>query len=130
MKCGDRGHVTAQGLPCQQDISAKAPGCLWHSGSAETRRLIASRGGYAVHMKRALPSTYQVPEFGDPEAIIAFARELARLSLTEDVDIRRVAEARGAASLALSAFTARTQEKLVEAMLRVEHGGAAVAMLM
>jgi hypothetical protein len=37
-------------------------------------------------------------------------------ALKEDVDLRRVAEARGAASLALSAHAARTQQQLVDAL--------------
>ena len=51
------------------------------------------------------------------------------MALKDDVDLRRVAEARGAASLALSAVSARSQAKLVDALLRLEHGGAAVALL-
>ena len=129
MKCGDRGHLTAAGEPCGQTIGEKAAGCIWHTLSAEGRKAMALKGGIASRMQRALPSTYQVPEFASPENIIAFARELVRLALTEDVDLRRVSEARGAAGLALSAFTARTQERLVEALLRVEHGGAAMLLL-
>jgi hypothetical protein len=76
-----------------------------------------------------LPVSYQIPEFSSPEAIVSFAQELARVALKEDVDLRRVAEARGAAALALSAHQARTQAQLVEALLRLEHGGGAVALL-
>lgn len=129
MKCGDRGHRTAAGEPCQQNIGARATGCLWHSRDAEGRRLLALKGGIASRMKTALPSSYQVPAFADPEAIVSFAQELARMALTEDVDRGRVAEARLAAGLALSAHTAQTQARLVEALLRLEHGGLAVAML-
>lgn len=129
MKCGDRGFVTAAGKPCGQIIGAGAAGCIWHLRSAEGRRLLALKGGMASRMKRALPSTYQVREFDSEESIIAFAHELARLALTEDVDPRRVDAARGAASLALSGFTALTQAKLVDALLTIEHGGAAMALL-
>jgi hypothetical protein len=51
------------------------------------------------------------------------------VALKEDGDLRRVAEARDAAGLALSAHSARTQQQLVDALLRLEHGGAAVALL-
>lgn len=129
MRCGDRGHLTAAGQPCGQTIGEKAAGCLWHTLSAEGRKAMALKGGIASRMKRALSSTYEVPELETPEAIIAFARELARLALTEDVDTRRVAEASGAAGLALSAFTARSQAQLVEALIRLEGGGAALVLL-
>lgn len=76
-----------------------------------------------------MPEAYQVPEFDSVDAIIGFARELARLALIEDVDPRRVAEARASATLALSGHSARTQQQLVDALLRVEAGGAAVALL-
>ena len=129
MKCGDRGHLTAAGEPCQQTIGVRAAACVWHSRDAEGRRLLALKGGIASRMRTALPSTYQVPEFASPESIVGFAQELARMALTEDVDRGRVAEARLAAGLALSAFQARSQERLVEALLRVEHGGAALLLL-
>jgi hypothetical protein len=60
------------------------------------------RAGIASGLRKAaLPAGYQIPEFADPESIIGFARELGRLALTADVDMRRLAEARGAATLAL-----------------------------
>ena len=54
---------------------------------------------------------------------------MARAALVEDVDPRRLAEARGFAQLALSALSARRQQQLVDALLKLEHGGAAVALL-
>ena len=129
MKCGDKGHVTATGELCQQNINAKAAGCLWHTRDAAARRLLSLKGSVASRMNRALPASYDIPEFSDEGSILAFARELVRLALKEDVDLRRLAEARGAASLALSAVSAKTQAKLVDALLRLEHGGAAVALL-
>jgi len=129
MRCGDKGHLTATGAPCGQTIAASAAGCLWHSRDAEGRRLLALKGGIASRMRTALPVSYQIPEFSDPDAIVRFAQELARVALKEDVDLRRVAEARGAAGLALSAHAARAQQQLVDALLRLEHGGGAVALL-
>jgi hypothetical protein len=129
MKCGERGHVTATGAPCGQTIGATAVGCLWHSRTPDQRRLLALKGGIASRMRTALPASYQIPEFTDEASILTFARELARMALKDDVDLRRVSEARGAASLALSAVSARSQAKLVDALLRLEHGGAAVALL-
>jgi hypothetical protein len=83
----------------------------------------------ASRMPRALPATSQTPEFTDYASILAFAREVGRLPLTADVDMRRLAEARGAAALALSAHQGHTQQQLVDALLRLEHGGAAYALL-
>ena len=54
---------------------------------------------------------------------------MGRLALTADVDMRRLAEAGGAAALALSAHQGHTQQQLVDALLRLEHGGAAYALL-
>jgi hypothetical protein len=130
MKCYDKtGHITAKGTHCQQEIGADAAGCIWYVRTPEQRRLLALKGGIASRMQTALPASYQIPEFTSPESIISFAQELARVALKEDVDLRRVAEARGAAGLALSAHAARTQQQLVDALLRLEHGGLAVAML-
>ena len=129
MICGERGHVGKDGRPCRQNINAKAAGCVWHVLSPEGRSAMALKGSVASRMKRALPSSYQIPEFESPEAIIAFARELARLALTGDVDMRRVGEARQAAMLALSGHSAQTQARLVEALVKIEGGGAAFVML-
>jgi hypothetical protein len=130
VKCFDKtGHVTKVGTPCQQTIGADAAGCIWYVRTPEQRSVLALKGGIASRMRSALPSTYQVPEFTDPEAIVRFAQELARMALKDDVDRGRVAEARMAAGLALSAHAARTQQQLVDALLRIEHGGLAVAML-
>lgn len=127
MKCS---ATTRDGRPCPAPASRQPDGpplCPMHGPKA---KLYQRRGAAATALRRALPATYRVPEFASPEAIISFARELARLALTEDVDPRRLAEARGAAALALSGHSALTQQKLVEALLRAEHGGAAVALLM
>lgn len=41
MKCGDRGHLTKAGMPCDQNISPTAAGCLWHASSPEKRHLLS-----------------------------------------------------------------------------------------
>lgn len=129
MKCGDRGFKNAIGEPCGQNISPHARACLWHTRDAGARRLLAAKGAIASRLKRALPSSYQIPELVTIESIIAFARELIRLALTEDVDLRRVSEARGGLALMVSAFSVREQGRLVDALLRLEHGGVAFAFL-
>lgn len=129
MRCGDKGHKTILGRPCQQPINAKAKGCLWHSRTPAQRKLMSLRGNVIGRLKRALPEDYKMIPFDSRESVIRFAEDLARRVLTQDVDPRRVDTALRAATVALSAFTAATQEKLVEAMLRVEHGGTAMLLL-
>jgi hypothetical protein len=129
MKCGDRGHVNAEGQPCQQTIGVRAAACIWHSRDAEGRRLLALKGGIASRMRSALPATTPEPPFDSPENIVAWAQQMAHAALTQDVDPRRMAEARGFASLALGALSAKTQQQLVDALLRLEHGGTAFSLL-
>jgi hypothetical protein len=76
-----------------------------------------------------LPATYQTPEFTDYASIVAFAREVGRLALTADVDMRRLAEARGAAALALSAHQGHTQQQLVDALLLPGARGSGLRLL-
>jgi hypothetical protein len=129
MKCGDRGHRKADGTPCQQTIGVKAAGCIWHTSSPEGRAAFAMKGGLASRMRRALPASTPEPPFDTVENIIAWAQQMARAALVEEVDTRRLAEARGFAQLALSALSARTQQELVDALLKLEHGGAAMLLL-
>lgn len=129
MKCGDRGFLTAAGQPCGQTIGARASACLWHSRNAEERRALALRGGIASRMRSALPATTPEPPFDTPESIVAWAQRMARSALVDDVDPRRLAEARGFAQLALSALSTKAQAQLVDALLKLEHGGVAVALL-
>jgi hypothetical protein len=120
--------TTLDGRPCPANAmrSSDPPRCPMHGDDALRWQ---KAGAIASRLRRAMPSTYGVPEFTSVESIIAFAHELARLALTEDVDPRRVAEARGAAALALSGYGTLEQKKLVDALLRIEHGGAAFALL-
>lgn len=129
MKCGALGHKTALGKPCDQNIPASAKGCLWHTASPARRRLLATKGSLAARMNRALPRTYRVIPFESREAVIRFVEDLAQRVLTADVDRGRIDTALRAASVALSGFAQQTQERLVEALLKVEHGGAAVLLL-
>jgi hypothetical protein len=129
MKCGDKGHRTATGAPCQQNIAPAAKGCLWHGSKPEERKLLSLRGNVMATLRRALPKDHQMVPFDSRESVIRFAEDLARRVLTEDVDPRRVDTALRAAGVALSGFAAATQEKLVEALLKIEHGGVAFAWL-
>src|SRR5262249_31698743 len=91
--------------------------------------MLALKGGIASRMRTALPATTPEPPFDTVDNIIAWSQRMARTALVEDVDPRRLAEARGFAQLALSALSAQTQAQLVDALLRLEPGGGAVALL-
>ncbi len=121
--------MTAAGLPCQQNINPKAPACLWHSKTPKQRSLLATKGSIAAKMMRALPASYQVKPFDSVESIISWAHDMADKCLKEDIDPRRTSEARGFAQLALSAIQSRTQQQMVDALLRLEHGGAAMMLM-
>jgi hypothetical protein len=132
MKCGDKGFVNADGTPCQQNIAASATSCLWHDQTPKGKRkadLERKRGGIASRAKLSLPASYLVKPFDSVESIIEWAHEMAGKVLKEDVDPRRTSEARGFAQLAVSAHQIRAQERMVEALLRLEHGGTAVVLL-
>ncbi len=129
MKCGDKGHKTIHGAPCGQTIPARAKGCLWHSRTPEQRSILAAKGGIVRNIKNALPPDYQVPPFDSRESIIAWSQDMAGNVLRGELSPKLSAEARGHAQLALQARTAEAQERLVEALLTVEHGGAALLLL-
>ncbi len=128
MKCGDRGHKTVAGTPCGQIIGPDTPACIWHSRTPEERTTLAMRGGLKSKMRAALPHDYAVT-FVDREAVTRFVEDLAQRALVEDVDLRRIDTALKAASVALTAFGMATQEKMVEALLKLEHGQAAVILM-
>lgn len=128
MKCGERGFLTKHGQPCQQEISDAAAGCLWHTRTAEERQLLALTGAMKARVK-TLPKTTPRPDFATRESILRWAEETARLVLTGELTPRLAAEARQLAGLALQAHAAEVQEKLVDALLKLEHGGVAFALL-
>jgi len=128
MKCGDKGHVTALGQPCNQNIPKGASACLWHSRTAEQRSLLAARGSVAANHRRALSKDYRLRPFDNREAVIQFAQDMAELALKAPVDLRRIDSALRAAGLALQGFAQGINEKLVEALMQVEHGGVAFAL--
>ena len=129
MKCGDKGHTTRLGAPCQQTIGVDAKGCLWHTRDAAERHLLALKGGLVAGRRNKLPESYRVPAFSSRENILAFVQDLAQRVLIHDVDPRRVDSALRAAGVALTAHAQATQEQLVDALLKIEHGGAALVLL-
>jgi hypothetical protein len=131
VKCGDLGHKTVTGQPCQQNIPHGAKGCLWHTRTPEERTKLARFAGITSQKHRLIPETYKanLPPFDTRENVIKFAEQVACAVLTSSVDAKRVDVALRAASVALSGFQAITQEKLNEALLKLEGGGAALILL-
>jgi hypothetical protein len=123
------GRPKPDGQLCGWKLNGRE--CPYHGDHAtpEGRRLLARKGGYLSRMSRALPASTPEPPFDTVDNVIAWSQRMARTALVEDVDPRRLAEARGFAQLALSAHSARTQAQLVDALLRLEHGGGSVALL-
>lgn len=119
----------SDGQPCGWRLNGRQ--CLWHGPTVtpEDRRLLALKGGVASRLRMALPPSSQAPTFATREDIVAWAQEMAGKVLRGELDPKLSAEARGHAQLALQARTAEAQERLVEALLRVEHGGAAMLLL-
>ncbi len=129
MKCGELGHLTIHGQPCGQDISAESKGCVWHTSDAARRKVIAGTGSLKFQSKLKLPADYPVPEFTDLDSIVTFAHQMTKAVLSTTVDPRRISEARQCAGLALSAFAAQDQKRLVDSILKLQHGEAAVLLL-
>ena len=125
MKCS---VTTRAGHPCPAPATrnSRPPTCTMHGPKA----LVYQRKGGALSGRAGqLPPEYASPEFRDRESIVAWAQDMAGKVLRGELDVKLSAEARGHAQLALQARTAEAQEKLVEALLRVEHGGAAMMLL-
>lgn len=120
--------MLATGEPCGQGT---APGrrCVWHTRDAAGRRLLALKGGVASRMRSYLPSSAPRPEFSSTAAVVAWAEATAHKVLSGALDPRAAGEARQLAALTIQARSAEAQERLVDALLRLENGGAAVMML-
>jgi hypothetical protein len=127
------GRPKASGQPCGWKLNSGE--CPYHgpASTPESRSELARvRGllaGRSKRMRHALPATYQVPEMSSEADVIAFGRELAQQALTGDADQGRIDRAIRAAHLVLAGLSAQTQARLVDALLKVEHGGAAMLLL-
>lgn len=130
MKCGDRGHLTAAGQPCQQNIAPKAAGCLWHIRSKKQRALLATKGSLAAKMNKALPADDPMPvlEEGLP-GLEAACRYLFGVSLKRNIDRWRLSEARGFLTLLFQAEDLKDRRRLYEAIIALERGGQAVLLV-
>jgi hypothetical protein len=129
MKCGEKGHLTAQGTPCRQNIPKFGTACLWHSRNAEGRKALAMKGGIKARMMRFLPRTVLPPDFATTESIVRWAQVTAKKVLSGELDPRAAGEARQLASLAIAARVADAQEVMATTLATVEHGASAMMLL-
>jgi hypothetical protein len=129
--CGDAGgRILTTGEPCRQG-TGQGRRCCWHSTTPDGRRALSMKGLVSAQLGalKRLAADAPLPTFADREAIVEWAQDMAGRVLRGELDPKLSAEARGHAQLALQARTAEAQERLVEALLRVEHGGAAMLLL-
>jgi hypothetical protein len=128
--CGELGFTNADGQPCGYRIGPKAKACPHHGGDPSAARKFQLKGAAASQATKALPVQTDVPVFESPEAVAGWCREMAKTALTRPrVDLKRLAEARQFGGLALTALQLRTQQQLVVALSRLEHGQTAVILL-
>ena len=129
MTCGEKGFKTKTGQPCRFNIRADARGCTFHLLGSKGRSILAAKGPAARRLRKLLPGTYCVPPFDTRASILAFVQDLAHRVLTTKVDPRRIDSALRAAGEARAVLAAATQEKLLDALLKIEYGEAAMMML-
>ncbi len=114
----------ADGLACRHPVP-----CPWHGAgaTAESRSELARQGG--LGKLRTLSHDTPEPRFRTTEDVRRYAERTAYLVTTGQLD-RHVAEtALRAAGLGLQVHQLKNQERLTDALLRMEHGGAAVLLL-
>ncbi len=104
--------------------------CLTHAtDSVRIRRREERNLKGGLGRLRTLPADTQAPRFRTPGHIRRYAERLAHLVTTGQLN-RQVAEtALRAAGLGLQVHQLKSQERLTDALLRLEHGGVAVQML-
>ena len=93
----------------------------------ETKHLWRQKGGRA--RLRTLPANTPRPDLSTPQRAVRFAENTTRLVLIGELDPRLSAEARGWVAAVAAIRTAEAQARIAETLARVEHGGAAVALL-
>src|SRR5262245_56842894 len=132
MLCGSLGFKTKEGKACEQDISPDSKGCMWHTATAEERSEKAMQGAKAFLNQKfnRLPARETPkPLFNSYANIISFAQSMAWLALVGQVDLGRINTALKAASVARETVATAIQEKLLNAVMKLEHGAAAVSFL-
>jgi len=103
MKCGDRGHVGADGRPCGQTIGVEARACVWHRTDAEGRRRLAMKGGVASRMRSipCLPGDTPSPVLDNPSGVRTLIADTINDARTGRLDHRIAAVVIAGAQAAL-----------------------------
>ena len=122
MKCS---HTTRDGRACPANAvrSSSPAACPMHSRTALQYQYAGAHASRKLK-RPVLPKDYAVGAFDD-----AWRADMAGRVLRGELDPRLSAEARGYAALEIQARSVEAQEQLVDALTRMEHGGAAVALL-
>ncbi len=131
MKCGELGFRNKAGAPCEQDVSSDSKGCMFHTSTKEELSEFGKKAikGFLDQKLRKLPLSYPRPLFNSYANIISFTQDMARLALTGNVDLQRINVALKASSVARETVATAIQEKLYNAIMKLEHGAAAVSFL-
>src|SRR5262245_3542984 len=119
------GKPTKDGGRCQQRLGSSRPVCPFHKGDG-AMAVIGARAA-AARRVRFMPVGSANPDWSSVQAIRAWAEERAGRVERGELDARAVPHE--LAKLAKATFDAEAQERLLDALLRLEHGGGAVALL-
>src|SRR5262245_56328717 len=119
------GKPTKDGGRCQQRLGSSRPVCPFHKGDG-VMAVIGARAA-AARRVRFMPADSANPDWSSVQAIRAWAEERAGRVERGELDARAVPHE--LAKLAKATCDAEAQQQLVDALLSLEKGGAAVAML-
>jgi len=123
----ESGPCQANPVAMERDGQAR---CLTHATDAlRIRRRDERNQGGGHNRLRTLPKDTPVPRFATSAQVRRFAERMAHLVMTGQL-ARQVAETSlRAAGLALQVRQLENAERLTDALLRVQHGEAAVMLL-
>ncbi len=128
-----RGCVELGGTCPIHPVAVEADGqarCLTHATDPTRirRREERNRAG-GENRLRTLPKASREPRFRSAAQVRRYAERLAHLVTTGQLAVKLADTAIRAAGLALQVHQLKNQERLTDALLRLEHGGAAVMLL-
>ncbi len=127
--CGEMGHRGKNGKPCGYRIAAMAKACPHHSGNPAKARAFQSKGALASKMRHALPPDFKLPDLDTLDGIEKAGRLLFELSLKRNLERWRLSEARGALTLLVEGQKIRVEQQMLNTLMALEHGGAAMVLL-
>ncbi len=127
--CGEKGHLTKQGLPCGYFVRADEEACPHHSADKSRARAFQSRGGLISNLKE-LPSWLDVNEFESTtdirKTLAGIAREVAS---NAKADLKRATVLIATCNAANTVLQTEAVRELNDTMLRAEGHGPALIIL-